>query len=159
MLSPLLCQSKLNFKDMATNLDFLRSQCPSVTRPKLLFFEVFDNIKSQKKTMRKRLGNNKLRKSGNGNVFRNLIKIVFNIFGENKLYFFFQHSWPRILKYYSSYYWPPFTLIFRQKYVLYQDFNIKKNMCHLKLHPSSTKFLFRQMPRRDANDEFIREMI
>ena len=29
---------------MAINLDFLRSQCPGVTRPKLLFFQVFDNI-------------------------------------------------------------------------------------------------------------------
>ena len=37
--------------------------------------------------------------------------------------------------------------------------SVFKNMCHLKLHLSSTKSLFRQMSRRDADDEFIWETI
>ena len=37
--------------------------------------------------------------------------------------------------------------------------SIFKKMCHLQLHPSSTKCIFRQMSRRDADDEFIWEII
>ena len=36
---------------------------------------------------------------------------------------------------------------------------IFKNIYHLKLYPSSTKYLFRRMSRRDADDEFILKII
>ena len=37
--------------------------------------------------------------------------------------------------------------------------SIFKKMCHLQLHSSFTKCIFRQMSRRDADDEFIWEII
>ena len=39
--------------------------------------------------MRKRIGNKKIGKSGNGNVFQNLLKIVFHLFGKKNYYFFY----------------------------------------------------------------------
>ena len=42
--------------------------------------------------MRKGIGNKKIRKSGNGNVFQKLIKIVVNLFGKKILLFFVQQT-------------------------------------------------------------------
>ena len=39
--------------------------------------------------MRKRIGKKKIRKSGNGNVSQNLIKIVVNLFWEKNITFFY----------------------------------------------------------------------
>ena len=50
-----------------------------------------NNIQSHK-FMRKRIGNKKIRKSGNGNVFQNLIKIVVNLFGKKVLLFFMHQT-------------------------------------------------------------------
>ena len=59
------------------------------------------NIKSQKKFMRKRKGNKKTRKSGNGNVFQNIIKFGVNLFEKNIIIFFLR-SRPRNLVLYGS---------------------------------------------------------
>ena len=47
--------------------------------------------------MRKRKGSKKLGKSGNGNVFQNLMKIVVNFFEEKYYKFFFYAADPEIL--------------------------------------------------------------
>ena len=105
---------------MAINLDFLRSQCPRVARPKLLFFPgfwqyfslniVFSSIsasqmtrynKKLKNSLRKRIGSKEIGKIGNGNIFQNLTKIVVNFFGK-KLYIFFLCSRPKNLVLYKS---------------------------------------------------------
>ena len=46
--------------------------------------------------MWKRIGNKKIRKSGNGNVFQNLIKIIVNLIGEKNITFFYAAD-PEIL--------------------------------------------------------------
>ena len=41
--------------------------------------------------MQKRIGSKEIGKSGNGNVFQNLMKIVVNLFGKKMIFFYFAH--------------------------------------------------------------------